>query len=55
MEQTQNTSVNPMTLNCDHDLELRSREIGSVHCLTEINIWVKLKGSGHMERTPIEG
>ena len=58
MERTPNSRVKPKTLNWDPlSLSLHSRVIGSAHCLTEINIWVKFnenrsKGSRDMGRTP---
>ena len=52
MEQTENSRVNPMTLNCDLDLRLHSKVMGYAHRLTEINIWVNLMKIVHMEWTP---
>ena len=45
-----------MTQKCDVDLESAFKVIGSEHCLTERNIWVRfnenpLKSLGDMERT----
>ena len=42
MELTQNSRVYPMTLNLTLTLCLHSQVMGSAHCLTEINILVKL-------------
>ena len=42
MEGIRISRVNPLTLTCDHDIEF-NRFICYAHCLTERNIWLKLK------------
>ena len=59
-EQKRSLRINPITLNCDLDLESAYRQVmDSAHCLTEIKIWMKfienrLKGAGDMEHCQIQ-